>query len=264
MGVGLGWREMAPQFPYIDGQAFKDSLTRDNDNKLDFSFNLCMHVRTRNGWWDYGWFVNMECGSVVSNDRKVKDQVWYDQIIAGVDYYQSVFNGNFTGSTYVGGKDTYIPLKATFHDTAGNWGVQQVWNVEIPRASSMGSVRSSVSNVGTNGATISASVNSTGAYAKITRWEITCGGVTRSGTGNTLNFSATFDNLRADTNYRYRVKVWNSAGFEESAEGSFKTDVDIIGYIVVDGKPVRVLTGYVITKEGGAKRINRIRKVESE
>ena len=261
MGVGLGWQEMAPQIPYIDGEAYNDGISRSGNN-VSFSFNLKLRVRNANGYWNYGWLVDMQCGNIVSNNRRVKDYIYgYIQYIGGWEFWQSTYNGNFTGTITVGGKDSYITLSAQFHDEVGNWGERRYWNVGIPTATSMDNIKASVSNVTISEGTISGSITSKGSYSTITKWQITCNNQTKTLDGDNMSFTATFDNLDSETTYPYTIQVWSSTGYTKTYSGSFKTKEDTIGYILNAGDPARLIAGWVIRPDGTKQKTRKIRTV---
>lgn len=265
MGRSLGWQRMCDIYPYIDGQAFQDGLSRDNANHVSFDFNLCMKTPTYLAYWNYTWYVDMACGNITANDRKVKDKVGYNQVIQGIEYYQSVFNGNFGGTITVDGKATVIPLRARFHDSAGNAGGWITWNVPIPTATSMSNISSSASNIMEETATIKASITSKGNYSTITRWRLEYG--VSNYTEHTLDIDGDSNSrtwnltgLTPDITYKYRITVWNSAGYTKQTTGSFKTIEETIGYIITTNS-VKKIKGWVIKSDGTKKKIKNIRKV---
>ena len=261
MGYGLGWQRVAPQNPYIDGEPFVDGLSR-SLNTLSFSYNARLHVVKPTGYWNYGWFLDMQCGNIISDNRLVKPRTGgRNWVIGGVDYWQSTYNGNFNGTINIGGKDTYTTLRMTFHDDVGNWGGATYWNVSIPTATAMSNISHEVTHIDAENATISGKITSKGNYSKITRWEITCNGQTFSTTSDVDNFSHTFTGLDSKTRYTYTVKVWSSSGYSKSASGAFTTLQDEIGYLLVDGEPVKLLLGWVVTPDGRKRRIKRIKTV---
>lgn len=240
MGVGLGWQRMHSSNPYISGQAWSDKVTRSGNN-VSYSLNLCMKVEKASGYWDYVWYVDMQVGSNTSNNRKVKNNTSWHQIIGGKEYYQSTFNGNFTGSVNVSGKATSIQLRAQFHDSNGNRGPNVYWNVPIPAATSMDDIKKEVSGVGSDIASISAKVTKTGNYSTITSWKLEYGVRNYSEnvktiSGNNLSINWLLENLLADTNYKYRITVSNSSGYSKQATGAFRTEEEVIGYRVTKGE----------------------------
>lgn len=240
MGVGLGWQRMHSSNPYISGQAWSDNVTR-SGNTVSYSLNLCMKVEKASGYWDYVWYVDMQVGSNVSDNRKVKNSTSWHQIIGGREYYQSTFNGNFTGSINVSGKATSIQLRAQFHDSHGNRGPNVYWNVPIPAATSMDDIKKEVSGVGSDIASISAKVTKTGNYSTITSWKLEYGVRNYSEnvktiSGNNLSVNWLLENLLADTNYKYRITVSNSSGYSKQATGAFRTEEEVIGYRVTKGE----------------------------
>lgn len=264
MGVALGWKRVAPQFPYVEGQVWNDGITR-SGNKVNFIFNFNFRVPTATGYWNYAWYVNVKCGNVQVTDKKIKDQTYKNEKIGGKEYWYGNINGFFTGSIDVSGQATTIPVTLTFHDSAGNWGEPQTWNVSIPAASSMGGVRGSASVSGPESATISASVSSTGAYSTITRWELLYGKGNYSNsqvsTQNLTSMSWRLSDLDPATYYTYRINVQNSSGYSSSYDGTFFTEDSQIGNLVVEGEPAHILSGWIIRPDGQTQRIKEIRKV---
>lgn len=265
MGVGLGWKEAAPQFPYIDGELWNDGVTR-SGNTVNFSFNFRLRVRTKGGYWNYAWYLNMKCGNNQVTDKKVKNQSSRNENIAGQDFWYSTFNGTFTGSVQVSGQAQSIPVEVTFHDSKGNWGATQTWNVPIPTASSMSAVRTSVSNITDESASLLGRIDFNGSYSTITGWRLEYGqnsitenNIFKNTTG--LSQSWSLSNLSSATYYQYRITVYNSAGFSQSATGSFFTDDSVIGDLIIDGRPTKLLTGYIIRPDGKTQKIKEVRKV---
>lgn len=268
MGQALGWRRMAPQYPYVDGQAFLDGVSRNNSNGVWYSFNLCMHVPTYRGYWNYAWYVDMQVGNNVSNGRLVKARHYGSRLnIQGIDYYQSSYNGNFEGWVGVGGKDTTITLRATFHDSAGNWGNNEYWTVGIPTASAPSRVSLSTSNIATDSATLRGDITHRGNYTTITRWRLEWGKTNRFtnqlnyDNHDDMNHSWTISGLESDTTYLYRITVWNSAGYASYTDGTFKTLRDDIAYKVVSGEDPKLMYGWVIKPDGTRYKITKIRTV---
>lgn len=265
MGKALGWQRMCDLYPYIDGQTFQDGLSRDNANHVSFNFNLCLKTPTYGAYWNYAWFVDMGCGNIVSNNRKVKDLVYYNKVIQGIEYYQSAFNGNFTGTITVDGKATTIALNAKFHDSAGHQGGVKTWQVPIPTASAMSNISISATGITETEATIRGSITSKGNYATITQWRLEYG--VNNYNEHTLNMngdvsSRTWDisNLTPDTTYKYRITVWNSAGYSKQATGTFKTIEETIGYIITTSSTKKI-KGWVIKPDGTKNKIKNVRKV---
>lgn len=267
MATALEWKELAPQLPYIDGQLIVDSISRDNYNNVTFSVNLKAHVRMATGYWNYAWFVNMQCGNIVWNDCKLKNRVnGGGVVIGGADYWFSTFNGNFKGTIKVNTFASSIPIKVTFHDDVGNWGATQTWNVSIPAPTNVSGVRASVSNITPNTATVTATVQDMGAYAVPQSWVLRYGKYSTnentktitSNVGKTYNFNLT--GLEAGTNYQYRVTFTNSAGLANSSPTQFfTTEDDVIGYLVESGR-TRALTGWIIYPDGQRKKISKVRR----
>lgn len=264
MGVGLGWQRMHSSNPYISGQAWSDKVTR-SGNSVSYSLNLCMKVEKASGYWDYVWYVDMQVGSNTSNNRKVKNNTSWHQIIGGKEYYQSTFNGNFTGSINVSGKETSIKLRAQFHDSNGNRGPNVYWNVPIPAATSMDDIKATVSDIDTTEATISAAITKAGNYSTISSWKLEYG-VSDYGenvktiSGNNLSAIWLLDNLTPDKNYKYRITVSSSSGYSKQYTGVFRTLEEVIGY-KVDDLGEEELTGWIIYSDGVKKKIKEIRKV---
>lgn len=265
MGVGLGWKEMAPQFPYIDGEVWNDGITR-TGNTVSYSFNFKLQVREQYGYWNYAWFVNMSFGGKSVNDKKIKNRVYSNQVIGGTPYWYSNMNGgNFTGTVTVDGKTTSLPFKVKFYDDAGNQGPEVTWNVPIPAASSMSVIRGSSSVLGDDSVTIRGSVDSAGLYSTITKWELGYG--KNSYTEHTLtkdtsalSASWTLSGLESATYYKYRLRVSSSSGYSQDYTGTFTTEDSIIGYLVQDGKSPIPLLGYVVSPDGNIKKLKEIRR----
>lgn len=265
MGKALGWQRMCDIYPYIDGQAFQDGLSRDNANHVTFSFNLCMKTPTYLAYWNYAWYVDMTCGNISSNNRLVKDQVYYNQVIQGQEFYQSVYNGNFTGTITVDGKATTIQLVTKFHDSAGNQGGHIAWYVPIPTATDPSNISVATSNITEETATIKGTITSKGNYATITRWRLEYGidnvtENTQDQDGDALSRTWNLSNLTPDTTYKYRLTVWNSAGYSKQATGTFKTLEETIGYIITESS-IKKIKGWVIKPDGTKSKIKNIRKV---
>lgn len=265
MGVPLGWKQVAPQFPYVNGQVWNDGISR-SGNKVTFSFNLSLVVPTTNGYWNYAWYVDIKCGSVEVKNKKVKNAVNRNDKIAGIEYWYSTFNGNFNGSITVDGKAQTIPVTVTFHDGADNLGTPQTWDVSIPTASSMGVIKSLVRGLTPESATISANVNSSGSYSTITKWVLSYGqndydeNVLEKGVSD-LNVEWNLSGLNSATYYMYKVQVWNSAGYSETYTGSFRTGDSEIGRLIKEDEPVKILTGWIVRPSGQVQRIKEARKV---
>lgn len=267
MGVGLGWQRMHSSNPYISGQAWKDSVTRTGNN-VSYSLNLCMKVEKASGYWDYIWYVDMQVGSNTSNNRKVKNNTSWHQIIGGKEYYQSTFNGNFTGSTSVSGKATSIRLRAQFHDSYGNRGPNVYWDVPIPAATSMDDIKATVSNVETDSASISAAITKAGNYSTITSWKLEYGSSNygehvETVSGNNLSVAWSLDSLNADTTYKYRITVTSSSGYSKQVTGVFRTPEEVIAHKITDDgeEVIEDLIGWVIFPDGVKKKIKEIKKV---
>lgn len=265
MGVGLGWKRVAPQFPYVDGEVWNDGISR-SGNKISFSFNVRLVLPTSYGYWNYAWYLNIKCGDVEVFDKKVKNLVYRNDFITGVEYWYSTFNGNFTGQITVDGRAQTVPVTVTFHDSNGNWGEPQTWYVPIPTASSMSAVKSTVSVTGPSTADISGWVNSNGAYSTITGWRLSYGinGYNENVLNNdssALSSNWSLSNLQPATYYMYKIEVWNSAGYSQSYTGNFRTEDNVIGDLVVNGQPIKALTGWIIRPDGQIQRIKEVRKV---
>lgn len=265
MGVALGWQRMHNSVPYISGNAWNDGVSR-NGNTVSYSINLCMKVERPYGYWDYSWFVDMQIGSNVSNNRKVKGDTGWHKTIGGKEYYQSTYNGNFTGSTSVSGKATSIQLRAQFSDSHGNRGPNVYWNIPIPQASSMSNIASSVTNIETDRATINASINNKGNYSSITSWKLEYGinnytEHTITASGDVMSKSWNLTDLLADTQYRYRVTVYSSSGYSKEYTGTFRTEEEIIAHKITETETLDLI-GYVITPDGRQRKIKRIEKVD--
>lgn len=265
MGVPLGWQRMHNSIPYIQGLAWNDGVSR-SGNTVSYSVNLCMKVERPGGYWDYDWFVDMQIGSNVSNNRKVKGNTSWHQIIGGREYYQSSFNGNFTGSVGVSGKATVIQLRAQFHDSHGNRGPNVYWNIPIPTASSMSNIQHSVTNINTESATINAAINNAGNYSSITSWKLeyginSYGENTKTSSQNVLNKIWNLTNLTPDKTYKYRITVNSSSGYQKQATGVFKTLEEDIGYRLADGATDNLI-GWIIPPDGRKLKIKEIRRVD--
>ena len=264
MGVALGWQRMYDSTPYISGMAWNDGVSR-NGNTVSYSVNFCLKLESPTAYWDYVWYVDMQIGNHVSDGRKVKGSTASRQIIGGREYYQSNFNGNFTGSVAVGGKDSSIRLRVYFHDSIGNHGQSKYWDIPIPKATSMDNIIYSVSDITTNSAKISSRVTKTGDYSTITSWKLEYGvnnynEHTINRTGNNLSQVWNLSNLTPNTAYKYRLTVNNSAGYSKTSSGSFRTLEEDIGVKVMTGGN-KNLIGYVITGDGRKRKIKEIRTV---
>ena len=266
MGVALGWKEIAPQHPYIDGQLWNDSVTR-NGNTISFSFNLQAHVRLASGYWNYAWYIDFQCGNVTVRDKLIKSQIYRNDVIGGQDYWYSTNNGNFTGTITVDGQATTIPVQVLFHDSAGNWGNTQTWYVAIPTATPMSAIRSSVSNLEPESARINASVDYNGSYSTITGWKLQYGKDsyyehTSSSSSSALSHSWNLSGLEPSTYYMYKVSVTNSAGFTQTYSGTFYTASSVIANLLVEGQPTKLVSGYIIRPSGQVQRIKEIRRLQ--
>ena len=264
MGVGLGWQRMHSSNPYISGQAWSDNVTR-SGNTVSYSLNLCMKVEKARGYWDYVWYVDMQVDSNVSDNRKVKNSTSWHQIIGGREYYQSTFNGNFTGSTGVSGKATSIQLRAQFHDSHGNRGPNVYWNVPIPTATSMDDIKATVSDIDTTSAKISGAITKAGNYSTITSWKLEYGidnytENTKTISENNLSANWILENLVPDKDYKYRITVTSSSGYSKQKTGTFRTLEEVIGYKVADSEE-KELKGWIIYPDGTKKKLKEIRKV---
>lgn len=263
--ASLGWQRMCNIYPYVEGQAFSDSVSR-SGNRINYSINLCMTTKTYRAYWNYAWYVDMQIGSNVSNNRQVKAMHYGSNlVIQGQEFYQSVFNGNFNGYVDISGKESYITLRAFFHDSAGNNGDNVYWNIPIPAATPIIGLKSNVSNVETENATISASLDRKGDYSSITRWRLEYGvndysENIKESSEDSKTQSWNLTDLVSDTTYRYRVTVWNSAGYSSTTTGTFKTEEDKLGYII---KPesTKFLRAWIIKPDGTRKKVKAIRKV---
>lgn len=258
--ANLGWQRMCNIYPYIDGQAFSDSITR-TGNTINYSINLGLMTPTYKAYWNYAWYVDMQVGNNVSNGRQVKEMVYYNQIIQGNVYYQSTFNGNFTGSIGISGKEDHITLRAYFHDSFGNHGHNTYWNIPIPQATPIMGLESSVSDIQPDSATITAKINDKGSYATITRWRLECNGQTYDSDTDTMSTEWTLTDLEPDTSYDYKITVWNSTGYDSTYDGKFKTLEDIVGYIITP-ESTKEIKGWIIEPNGNKRKIKNIRKVE--
>lgn len=264
MGVGLGWKEAAPQYPYIDGELWSEGITR-SGNRVSFSFNLRLRVRDVTGYWNYAWYVSIKCGNVEVTDKLVKDRVNRNNIIGGQDFWYSAKNGLFSGSIDITGQANSIPVAVTFHDSAGHAGSPQTWNVPIPTASSMSAIRGSVSDISDDSATISGSLNWAGNYSSITKWKLSYGqsGYTNILPIDTNSLSANWNltNLESGAYYIYKIEVWSSSGYSQEYTGNFFTEDSTIGHLVIQGQPTKILTGWIIHPDGQTQKIKEIRKV---
>lgn len=265
MGVALGWQRMHNSNPYILGQAWNDKVTR-LGNTVSYSLNLSMKVGSVTGYWDYLWYVDMQIGSNTSSNRKVKNSTAWHQVIGGREFYQSTFNGNFTGTTTVSGKASSIRLRAQFHDSYGNRGPNVYWDVPIPAATSMDDIKKEISGVGSDIASISAKVTKTGNYSTITSWKLEYGVMNYSEnvktiSGNNLSVNWSLENLLADTNYKYRITVINSSGYSKQVTGIFRTQEEVIGYRFTNNDRSDELVGWIIYPDGRKKKIKEIRRV---
>lgn len=261
MGVSLGQKELAPQSPWIDGELYNDGVSR-SGNRVSYSFNLRAWVRSVTGYWNYAWYIDIQCGNNKVSNVKIKNLRYRNDIIGGISYwYSSGAGGNFTGTIDVAGNATTIPVTVTFHDSAGNWGNPQTWNVPIPTASSMGQIRATTSNITDNSVSIGASVDSSGAYASISKWTLNINGKTYSKDTSSMSVSWDINNLESGTYYSYIITVYNTAGYSKTYNGSFFTEDSILGYILKDGQPAKVITGYVIYPDGKTSKIQEVKKV---
>lgn len=265
MGKALGWQRMCDVYPYIDGQAFQDGLSRDNANHVSFDFNLCMKTPTYLAYWNYAWYVDMHCGGIESNGRQVKELVYYNKVIQGIEFYQSTFNGNFKGTITVDGKASTIALSTHFHDSAGNQGGWITWNVPIPTATEPSNISAGVSGITEETATIKGTITSKGNYATITRWTLEYGvnsydEHTSNQDGDAKTRTWGLAGLIPDTTYKYRITVWNSAGYSKQTTGTFKTIEETIGYIITEDF-TKQIKGWVIKPDGTKNKIKNIRKV---
>lgn len=265
MGVALGWKQVAPQFPYVNGEVWNDGVSR-SGNKVSFSFNLRLVVPTVSSWWNYAWFVNIKCGDVEVVDKKVKNLVYKNDIITGVEYWYSNMNGNFTGTIDISGQAQTIPVTVTFHDSAGNWGEPQTWYVPIPTASSMGPIKSTITVTGPETVRVKGLVDYNGSYSSITGWTLEYGANRYN--EHTLHKDTTalsstwyLSNLEPSTYYTYKITVNNTAGYTQTYTGNFKTESSEIGRLVLDGEPTKILTGWIIRPDGQTQRIKEIRRV---
>lgn len=261
MGVSLGQKELAPQSPWIDGELYNDGVSR-SGNIVKYSLNLRAWVRSVTGYWNYAWYVDIQCGNNKVSNVKIKNLVYRNDIIGGISYwYSSMAGGNFTGSIQVSGTATTIPVTVTFHDSAGNWGNPQTWNVPIPTASAMSQISSKVSNITENSATIGASVDFSGAYSSISKWTLNINGRTLSSEVSTLSKTWNITGLESGTYYPYTVNVYNTSGYSRTYNGSFYTEDSVLGYIIRDGKPVKSITGFIISPDGRTKKITEVEKI---
>lgn len=268
MGYSLGWQRMIDANPYIDGTVWNDGISRNNANVVSYSFNFCCHVVKSTGYWNYAWYVNMACGNNVSNDRLVKARHSGSNLrIGGIDYYQSNYNGNFTGSIGVGGKETQIVVRCTFHDSAGNWGWDCYWGCGIPTASSMSKVKVSATNITEDSARLSGSITGKGNYSAITKWRLEYGKNaynehTLDIDGDAMSRNWDISGLEDDTTYKYHITCWNSAGYVEWTEGTFKTKEKKIAYKVVEDILPQVAQIWVVRPDVPNKRVKYIQRVE--
>lgn len=261
MGVSLGQKELAPQSPWIDGELYNDGVTR-SGNTVSYSLNLRAWVRSVTGYWNYAWYIDISCGDNKVQNVKIKNQIYRNTIIGGVSYwYSSMAGGNFTGSIEVSGNATTIPVTVQFHDSAGNWGNPQTWNVPIPTASAMSNLNTQVKNITENSATIQASVDSSGAYSSISNWKLNFNGEVQSSSSSKLSKSWGLTELDSGSYYPYTVTVTNTAGYSKSSSGTFYTEDSALGYIMQNGQPAQVITGYVITPDGRNRKIQEIKKI---
>jgi len=263
MGQALGWQRMSSgsSHPFVRGRAWVDSVTRVG-NVVTYSINFCMSLE-RNGYWNYIWYVDMQIGTNASNNRKVKNAT--SGYLGTTEYYQSVFNGNYTGSITVSGKASKITLKAKFHDSYGNTGPDCYWDIGIPEASSMDDIRAEVSDITTDSATVSAAITKAGNYSTINSWKIEYGVDDYSEHTDTksvsdLSVSWDLSSLSADTAYKYRITVTSTSGYSKEYTGVFNTIEEDIGYKVITGENVE-LTGWIIYPDGTLKKIKEIRTV---
>lgn len=262
--ASLGWQRMCNIYPYIEGQAFIDSISREG-NRVNYSINLCMKTDTYKAYWNYAWYVDMQVGGNVSNGRQVKP-IHYgsNQIIQGKEFYQSTYNGNFNGSIDVSGRESQITLRAFFHDSFGNTGHNVYWSIGIPQATPITGQKSSVSAITPESATISSTIDRKGDYSSITRWRLEYGvddyGTVLESGEDTMAKSWDIAGLEPDTTYRYRVTVWNSAGYESKVENTFKTLEDTIGYIITQ-ESTKLARVWIIKPDGTKKKVKEVRKV---
>lgn len=264
MGVALGWQRMYDSTPYVTGQAFNDGVSR-SGNTVNYSVNFCLKLESPTAYWDYIWYVDMQIGNHVSNGRKVKNSTASRRRIGGREYYQSTFNGNFTGSIDVDGKASSISLRVYFHDSKGNHGQSKYWNIPIPRATSMDDIIYSVSNIDTSSATINSRITKAGDYSTITNWRLEYGInnyneniVNRS--GNNLSQTWNLTNLTPNTPYKYRLTVTSSSGYSKQATGTFWTLEEDIGARITEDSE-QALIAYVITPDGKRRKIKEIRRI---
>lgn len=262
MGYAAGSQNFSGGYtPYVDGTLWVDQISR-TGNSVYFSVNVSAHVvGSSQAYWNWPWYVDCICGPVVWRAAKLKPRT--NGPIAGIENWLSINAGdNFRGTVSVGGQDTSIVMSTTFDDGAGHRGPTRYWRISIPAATPMSDISASVSAIDTTSATITGSVAWKGDYSKITKWAITCNGQTRTLSGDNMSYSVPFLNLEPDTNYNYKIQVWNSSGFTKTYSGSFKTKEDEIGYLVIEDQPVKVLTGWVITPDGKKSKIRRIATVD--
>lgn len=264
MGVALGWQRMYTSKPYIAGMAWNDGVSRVG-NVVTYSINFCMKLESSTAYWDYVWYVDMEIGSNSSYGRKVKDNTSYHKVIGGREYYQSTFNGNFTGTLTVSGKATTIQLKARFTDSFGNIGPWCYWNVPIPSATSMDDIKSEVSDIDTDSATVSAAITKAGDYSTISSWKIDYGIDSYDENTNTksvsdLSVDWALSNLTPNSDYRYKITVTSTSGYQKVYEGTFKTLEEAIGYRVTSSSQDELI-GWIIYPDGSRNKIKEIRKV---
>lgn len=262
MGVALGWQRMCNYSPFVKGHPWVDSVVR-NGNTVSYSINFSMALE-KQGYWDYVWYVDMQIGNNTSTGRQVKGRTG-TAYIGGKEYYQSSFNSNFTGSTAVSGKATSVQLRARFTDSHGNIGPDCYWNVPIPAATSMDDIKATVSDIGTDTATISGAITKAGDYSTITSWKIEYGiddYSENTNTKTTSDLSASWDlaSLTPGVNYRYRITVASSSGYSKEYTGVFSTLEEDIGYKVTTGENLR-LNGWIIFPDGTRKKLKEIRRV---
>lgn len=271
MGVALGWQRMvhgnsSGSFG-VDGMAWNDGISR-SGNRVTYSINFCMKLYgTKSAYWDYDWYVDMWIGNNVSNNRKIKGSTSWHGKIMGKEYYQSAFNGNFTGVVDVDGKASHITLGARFHDSKGNYGWDRYWIIPIPTANSMSNISVNVSDITTDEAKIKASITKKGDYSTITGFTLYYG--VQNVEENVLPYNRDvmdyiwiLKNLIPDTTYKYRVIVNNSAGYRKETTGEFRTLEEDIGYRVISSEEAKKLIGYIIFPDGRVQKIKEIRSIK--
>lgn len=257
--------------PWIDGQIFKDALTRDRDNHISWQFNVALWVAENYAYWNYPWYFSWNLDGYTWYDILVKD--WTSGNISWQWKYMTDVSSHFTGTKSVGGTQTWVPLTCWFHDNSGHWGPERYFNVGIPQATAPGSLTlgssTSMDTDGNISAIIKANCGGTGAYAHYTQWRIQWGKssynenertVAASGWDNG-SFTYTLNNLAEKTTYRYRITVWNSAGLTSSREGTFTTPEYISGNVITSEKESESEI-WVVKPNGSKARVYEIERIE--